>query len=76
MNATELVAALRAEHYLLEAMWGCSDPQCCGVYDEEHCATCGTPWPCLPSLAADRIEKALAFAAFMRSLDEGNTDGR
>lgn len=76
MNATELVAAIRSEHYLLEAMWGCSDPRCCGVYDEDRedrCAICGTPWPCLSSVAADRIEAAYSMSPH---LEYAQPDGR
>lgn len=49
MNAEELVAAIRADHF--EA-----------TMPPAGCYFCTTEWPCPPALAADRIEKALAFA--------------
>ena len=46
MNATELVAAIRADH---------CDDNC----EDGMCILCGLDWPCPPAVAADRIELAM-----------------
>ena len=53
MDAKELVAAIRAEHFNGQILW------------EGYCRKCTTgtgdvPWPCPPAIAANRIEKMLA----------------
>jgi hypothetical protein len=45
VNAADLIAAIRSEHYDLDGLFchRCSDGT-------------GYPWPCPPAIAADRIE--------------------
>ncbi len=53
MNAAELVAAIRAEHYPV----GQTEVRCWSHGDY------GVPWPCSAAAAADRIEEAYVVSA-------------
>lgn len=48
-------------HFKQGPMFGCTDPQCCGVYppeDTDHCPECLVEWPCDVELLRQRAERA------------------